>query len=170
MVGGRARGPENRPPFTWQDVRGGTRRRADELTCTESEAAALKALRTATEPFQVSALLDAGALLESEHRGLTWDDVHAIRASSASNVALARRYHGPIAAHLCTETRDLSRGRPISRGVAGHAVPAAPAHLARRPCRSGTQLDHFARFRFAECSSWRRVNPGVLSEYPQGVC
>jgi integrase len=49
--------------------------------------------RSFLEPFQVSALLDAGALLESEHRGLTWDDVHAIRASSASNVALARRYH-----------------------------------------------------------------------------
>jgi hypothetical protein len=45
---GRPGGAENRPPFTWQDVRGGTRRRADELTCTESEAAALKALRTAT--------------------------------------------------------------------------------------------------------------------------
>ena len=49
--------------------------------------------RSFLEPFQVSALLDAGALLESEHRGLTWDGVHAIRASSASNVALARRYH-----------------------------------------------------------------------------
>lgn len=45
---GHAGGPENRPPFTWQDVGGDTRRRADELTCTESEAAALKALRTAT--------------------------------------------------------------------------------------------------------------------------
>ena len=48
--------------------------------------------RSFLEPFQVSALLDAGALLQSEHRGLTWDDVHAIRASTASNVALACRY------------------------------------------------------------------------------
>ena len=38
--------------------------------------------RSFLEPFQVSALLDAGALLQSEHRGLTWDDVHAIRAST----------------------------------------------------------------------------------------
>ena len=47
-VTGRTGGPESRRPFTWRDVRGGTRRRADELTCTESEAAALAALRTAT--------------------------------------------------------------------------------------------------------------------------
>src|SRR3954454_23890011 len=47
-VAGHAVGPENRRPFTWQDVRGDVRRRADELICTESEAAALKALRTAT--------------------------------------------------------------------------------------------------------------------------
>jgi hypothetical protein len=47
-VTGRTGGPESRRPFTWRDVRGGTRRRADELTSTESEAAALAALRTAT--------------------------------------------------------------------------------------------------------------------------
>ena len=47
-VAGRAGGPDNRPPFTWRDVRGGTRRHADELTQSESEAAALDALRTAT--------------------------------------------------------------------------------------------------------------------------
>jgi hypothetical protein len=40
--------------------------------------------RSFLEPFQVSALLDAGALLESEHHGLTWYDAHAIRAGSAS--------------------------------------------------------------------------------------
>jgi hypothetical protein len=49
--------------------------------------------RSFLEPFQISALLDAGALLESEHRALTWDDIHAIGASSASNAAVARRYH-----------------------------------------------------------------------------
>ena len=45
---GRAEGPDNRRRLTWRDVRGDTRRRADELVCTESEAAALEALRSAT--------------------------------------------------------------------------------------------------------------------------
>jgi hypothetical protein len=36
-------------PFTWRDVRGDARRHADELIGTEAEAAALHALRTATE-------------------------------------------------------------------------------------------------------------------------
>jgi HD superfamily phosphodiesterase len=36
-------------PFTWRDVHGDIRRHADELICTEAEAAALHALRTATE-------------------------------------------------------------------------------------------------------------------------
>jgi integrase len=49
--------------------------------------------RSFLEPFQVAALLDAGAALEQARRGLSWDDVHAIRASSDSNVALARRHH-----------------------------------------------------------------------------
>jgi hypothetical protein len=44
----RARGPERRRPLTWQEVRGDTRRRADELVSLESEAVALDALRTAT--------------------------------------------------------------------------------------------------------------------------
>ena len=43
-----AEGPDRRRPLTWQDVRGDSRRRADELVCTESEAVALEALRTAT--------------------------------------------------------------------------------------------------------------------------
>lgn len=47
-VAHRAGGPDLRRPLTWRDVRGDTRRRADELICTESEAVALKALRTAT--------------------------------------------------------------------------------------------------------------------------
>jgi hypothetical protein len=37
-----------RRPLTWQDIRGDTRRRADELLCTDAEAAALQALRVAT--------------------------------------------------------------------------------------------------------------------------
>jgi integrase len=49
--------------------------------------------RSFLEPFQITALLDAGGALEREHRGLSWDDIHVIRASTASNVALARRYH-----------------------------------------------------------------------------
>jgi HD domain len=43
-----AAGDPARRPLTWQDVRGDTRRRADELVGTESEAVALEALRTAT--------------------------------------------------------------------------------------------------------------------------
>jgi hypothetical protein len=35
-------------PLKWQDIRGDARRRADELLCTEAEAAALEALRVAT--------------------------------------------------------------------------------------------------------------------------
>ena len=42
---GKSDGPR---PLRWRDVRGDTRRRADELVCTESEAVALEALRTAT--------------------------------------------------------------------------------------------------------------------------
>jgi integrase len=49
--------------------------------------------RSFLEPFQLAALLDAGRALEADHRGLMWDDVRAIRASTDSNVALARRYH-----------------------------------------------------------------------------
>jgi integrase len=49
--------------------------------------------RSFLEPFQIVALLDAGEALEREHRGLTWDDVHDIRASADSNLALARHYH-----------------------------------------------------------------------------
>src|SRR5205085_7864269 len=37
-----------RRPLTWQDIRGDTRRRADDLLCTDAEAAALEALRVAT--------------------------------------------------------------------------------------------------------------------------
>ena len=37
-----------RRTLTWQDIRGDTRQRADELLCTEAEAAALEALRVAT--------------------------------------------------------------------------------------------------------------------------
>jgi hypothetical protein len=43
-----AEGPARGRPLKWQDIRGDTRRRADELLCTEAEAAALEALRVAT--------------------------------------------------------------------------------------------------------------------------
>lgn len=49
--------------------------------------------RSFLEPFQLAAVIDASVILERERRGLTWDDVHAIRGSDESNVALARRYH-----------------------------------------------------------------------------
>ena len=35
-------------PLTWRDIRGTVRRLADELICTDAEAASLKALRAAT--------------------------------------------------------------------------------------------------------------------------
>ena len=47
-VAGRVGGSDGRRPLRWRDVRGDTRRRADELVCTESEAVALEALRAAT--------------------------------------------------------------------------------------------------------------------------
>jgi HD domain-containing protein len=47
-VAGRVGGSDGPRPLRWQDVRGDTRRRADELVCTEAEAVALEALRTAT--------------------------------------------------------------------------------------------------------------------------
>ena len=47
-MAGRVGESDGRRPLRWQDVRGDTRRRADELVCTESEAVALEALRTAT--------------------------------------------------------------------------------------------------------------------------
>jgi hypothetical protein len=43
-----AEGPARHRPLKWQDIGGDTRRRADELLCTEAEAAALEALRVAT--------------------------------------------------------------------------------------------------------------------------
>jgi hypothetical protein len=43
-----ADGRAARPSLKWQDIRGDTRRRADELLCTDAEAAALEALRVAT--------------------------------------------------------------------------------------------------------------------------
>src|SRR4051812_30923314 len=43
-----AEGPARRRPLKWQDIRGDARRRADELLCTEAEAATLEALRVAT--------------------------------------------------------------------------------------------------------------------------
>ena len=41
---------------------------------------------------EVAATLAAARSVESDHRGLGWSEVRAIRASSESAVALARRY------------------------------------------------------------------------------
>jgi HD domain len=77
-VVGRAGGPDRRRPLTWRDVRGDTRRRADELVSTESEAVALEALRTATgetdgdmERHTVRQYLIAERLADS--RGVVYD-------------------------------------------------------------------------------------------------
>ena len=77
-VAGRAGGPDDRPPLTWRDVRRDTRRRADELVCTEAEAVALEALRTATgetdghmERHTVRQYLIAERLADT--RGLAYD-------------------------------------------------------------------------------------------------
>jgi integrase len=48
--------------------------------------------RSFLQPFQCVAVLDASRAVEAERRGLTWDDVRAIRASAESNIAAARRY------------------------------------------------------------------------------
>jgi HD domain len=67
-----------RRPLTWQDIRGDTRRRADELLCTDAEAAALDALRVATgetngdtERHTVRHYLIAERLADT--RGITFD-------------------------------------------------------------------------------------------------
>jgi hypothetical protein len=73
-----ADGPARGRPLKWQDIRGDTRRRADELVCTEAEAAALQALRVATgetdgdmERHTVRQYLIAERLADT--RGLTFD-------------------------------------------------------------------------------------------------
>jgi integrase len=46
--------------------------------------------RSFLEPEQIAAVLEAADNVEAEHRGLTWGNVAAIRASNASAVGLAR--------------------------------------------------------------------------------
>jgi integrase len=46
--------------------------------------------RSYLEAHEIAAVLRAATLIEDEHRGLTWEKVRHIRASSASAVALAR--------------------------------------------------------------------------------
>src|SRR5437764_7192067 len=77
-VAGPPGGPNRRRPLSWQDVRGDTRRRADELVGTESGARALEALRTATgetdgdmERHTVRQYLIAERLAET--RGMAYD-------------------------------------------------------------------------------------------------
>ena len=46
--------------------------------------------RSYLEAHEIAAVLRAATLIEDEHRGLTWEKVRHIRASSASAVALSR--------------------------------------------------------------------------------
>jgi hypothetical protein len=48
--------------------------------------------RSYLEAEQIGAVLRAAELIEAQHRGLTWDKVARIRASSAPAVALAREF------------------------------------------------------------------------------
>src|SRR5689334_9464912 len=77
-VAGRPGEPGQHRQLTWRDVRGDTRRSADELICTESEAVALAALRTATgevdgdmERHTVRQYLIAERL--ADNRGIAYD-------------------------------------------------------------------------------------------------
>jgi hypothetical protein len=77
-AGADADGPPARRPLKWQDIRAGTRRRADELLCTDAEAMALEALRVATgetdggmERHTVRQYLIAERLADT--RGITYD-------------------------------------------------------------------------------------------------
>jgi hypothetical protein len=88
-------GPDHRRPLTWQDVRGDTRRRADELVCTESEAVALDALRTATsetdsdmERHTVRQYLIVERLAHT--RGITYDREVLLCASFLHDAASPR--------------------------------------------------------------------------------
>jgi integrase len=71
--------------------------------------------RSFLEPYQIVALLDAGVALERDHQGLTWDDVHAIRASESSNLALARRYHVSDGLISKIRRRDVWVDQPMRR-------------------------------------------------------
>ncbi len=48
--------------------------------------------RSYLQPCQALAMIDAAEALEADRRGLTWDDVKAIRASRLSAVKLAKQY------------------------------------------------------------------------------
>jgi hypothetical protein len=45
------------------------------------------------ELAQAQDLINAARAIEEKHRGLTWDDVHDMRESAESNLAVARRFH-----------------------------------------------------------------------------
>src|SRR5881275_305831 len=92
---GRAGAPDERRPLSWRDVRGDTRRRADELVCTESEAVALEALRTATgetdgdmERHTVRQYLIAERLADT--RGIAYDREVLLCASFLHDTGLYR--------------------------------------------------------------------------------
>jgi len=74
---------------------------------------------------QALQIIDAARAFEEKHRGLTWEDVHAIRESPASNVALARRYR----------VSDVLIGRFVV-GRSGRARPNAAVTTSRGPLSS----------------------------------
>jgi hypothetical protein len=119
--------------------------------------------RSFLEPFQIVALHEAGAMLEREAGGLTWDDVHAIRASSAPAVALARAYH--VSDTLIGKVRRRSCGPPRRRAAAttcparssSSPSPCRAAHQrAVRPGRRGPRLRRAQDLRAAHAPHRRR--------------
>ena len=101
-------------PLTWRDVQGETRRHADELICTEAEAAALHALRTATEETDgdmerhtVRQYLIAERLADTG--GVAYDRELLLCASFLHDAGL----YGP--ASTGTSTSRTPRATPVER-------------------------------------------------------
>ena len=123
-------------PLTWRDVQGGTRRRADELISTEAEAAALHALRTATEETDgdmerhaVRQYLIAERLADTG--GVAYDRELLLCASFLHDAGLYGREHG---GHAHQGLRAL---RPSN----ARTVPLAGGRLRRR-LRAAPRLHH----------------------------
>ena len=125
-----------RRPLTWQDIRGDTRRRADELLCTDAEAAALEALRAATgetdgdmERHTVRQYLIAERLADT--RGITFDRELLLCASFLHDAGL----YGPASrgdVYIKDSVRYARRTlEPL--GVAGGSVARMPRRLRAAP-------------------------------------
>ena len=120
-------GSDAHQPLTWREVRGDTRRHADELICTESEAVALGALRVATgevdggmERHTVRQYLIAERLADA--RGIAYDREVLLCASFLHDSGL----YGPAS------SGRVATGRPVrpDAGTRSHLRGAA-AHLTR---------------------------------------